>query len=39
MIEIALKFRECDDLELMRLILKLETDGKIFWKQGIFRVV
>ncbi|CAM6096362.1 unnamed protein product [Calypogeia fissa] len=39
MIEIALKFRECDDLELMRLVLKLEEENKIFWRQGIFRVI
>lgn len=37
MIEIVLQFRECDDLELMRIILRLEEEGKLFWRHGVFR--
>ncbi|BBN13776.1 hypothetical protein MPTK1_6g06200 [Marchantia polymorpha subsp. ruderalis] len=39
LLEIALKYRECDEVELMRLLLHLEKVGKIFRRQGIFRAL
>ncbi|KAL2623306.1 hypothetical protein R1flu_003511 [Riccia fluitans] len=39
LLEIALKYRECDEVELMRLLLHLEKVGKIFRRQGIFRAI
>ncbi|KAL3690808.1 hypothetical protein R1sor_004459 [Riccia sorocarpa] len=39
LLEVALKYRECDEVELMRLLLHLEKVGKIFRRQGIYRSI
>lgn len=38
LLEIVLKFRNCNECQLMRFVLQLELERYIYLKQGIFRV-